>query len=72
MESKTQINENGRIVIPARLRKALGLRPGDGIVLKLEDGTIRMIPLKEAIHLAQLKVQQYVSEGEISMNEELK
>jgi AbrB family looped-hinge helix DNA binding protein len=32
----TRIEANGRIVIPARFREALGLRPGDEVMLVLD------------------------------------
>jgi AbrB family looped-hinge helix DNA binding protein len=62
-ESRAQINESGRIVIPFRLRKALGLQPGDEIILRLENNSIRLIPLKHAVLLAQKNVRRYVPEG---------
>jgi AbrB family looped-hinge helix DNA binding protein len=35
---KTTIREGGRLVIPAAYRKALGLKPGDEVLLVLEEG----------------------------------
>ena len=63
MEIRTQINKNGRVIIPARLRKALDLQPGDDIVMRLENDSIRMIPLRQAVELAQKKVRRYIPEG---------
>ena len=63
MEIRTQISKSGRIIVPARLRKALDLQAGDEIVLRLENGSIRMIPLRQAIALAQKKVRKYAPEG---------
>ncbi|RPI82640.1 MAG: AbrB/MazE/SpoVT family DNA-binding domain-containing protein [Chloroflexi bacterium] len=63
MDLKTQINKNGRVIIPARLRKALDLQPGDDIVMRLENNSIRMIPLRQAVELAQKKVRRYIPEG---------
>lgn len=39
-----RINPNGRIVIPAAFRKALGLESGDAVALTLENGRIRIEP----------------------------
>src|SRR5207248_1536702 len=33
-----KLGEGGRVVIPAEYRKALGVKPGDDIVLRLQDG----------------------------------
>ena len=57
------MGRSGRIVVPAKFRRALGIRPGDEIVLRLENGSIRMIPLRQAVNLAQKTVRQYVPEG---------
>ncbi len=40
---KTRIREGGRLVIPSAFRKALGLKPGDEVLLSLEDGEIRVL-----------------------------
>lgn len=63
MEIRTQISRNGRIVLPAKLRRALEIRAGDEIVMQLENGAIRIIPLRQAVILAQKAVRQYVPEG---------
>ena len=46
---KTKIREGGRIVIPSAYRKALGLKPGDEVLLSLEDKEIRIISTHQAI-----------------------
>lgn len=61
-ELMTQITKGGRIVVPAKMRKALQIQAGDAVVLRLEDGSLRLIPLREAIRLAQDKVRQYIPE----------
>ncbi len=63
MEFWTKISESGRIVVPARLRKALNLQAGDEIVLRLENGSIRLIPLRQAVALAQKAVRRYAPQG---------
>ena len=63
MEIKTQISKSGRIVLPARLRKALEIQVGDELVMRLEGGSIRLIPLRQAVKLAQKAVRQYVPKG---------
>ena len=63
MEITTHIRKGGRIVIPAKLRKALELQAGDELVMRLENGSVRMIPLRQAVNLAQKAVRQYVPKG---------
>ena len=57
---KTRLGPGGRIVIPAQYRKSLGLRPGDDVVLVLEEHEVRLVPPREAIKRAQNLVRQFV------------
>lgn len=63
MDIRTQINKSGRLVIPAKMRRELKIRPGDEIVLRIENGSIRLIPLNQAIYIAQNVVKKYVPTG---------
>lgn len=67
---KTKIRENGRLVIPAAYRKALGLKTGDEVLLVLEDGEIRVVSARQAIARAQTLLRHYIPEGR-SLSEEL-
>lgn len=60
---KTIIREDGRLVIPAKYRKALGLKPGDEVVLVLEEDEIRVVSTRQAIARAQAVVRHYIPEG---------
>ncbi len=60
---KTKLCEGGRLVIPAAYRKALGLKPGDEVLLVLEDGEIRVVSARQAIARAQTLVRRYVPEA---------
>jgi AbrB family looped-hinge helix DNA binding protein len=47
MESvKTTIGAGGRVVIPAEYRRALGLREGDQVIFRVEDGKLRIVSVK--------------------------
>ena len=56
----TKLDRHGRVVIPAGYRRALGLRPGDTLSLEINDGSLRLIPLAQAIREAQESVAKYV------------
>ncbi len=45
----------GRVVIPAALRRELGLRPGDRLLARVEDGQI-VLETREAI-MARIKAR---------------
>ncbi len=69
-EARTRMNENGRLVIPAPFRKALGINPGDEVVLRLEDDELRITTLKRRIERAQRHARRYVKPG-VSLADEL-
>jgi len=62
MEFKVQVHSGGRFVLPSKLRKELQIKAGDEIVLSLEDGSVRLIPLHQAIRIAQQTIKKYVPE----------
>jgi AbrB family looped-hinge helix DNA binding protein len=63
LEARLKMNENGRVVIPASFRKALGIRPGDELVLRMEDEELRITTMKRRIEHAQRLVRKYVKPG---------
>jgi AbrB family looped-hinge helix DNA binding protein len=60
MEFRVQVHSGGRFVLPSKLRKELQIKTGDEIVLSLEDGSVRLIPLHQAVRIAQQTVKKYV------------
>jgi len=69
-ETRTRINENGRLVIPASYRKALGIKAGDEVILRMEDGELRITTMKRRLERAQRRIRQYVKPG-VSLADEL-
>lgn len=59
----TKIGEGGRVVIPVEYRRALGVEPGDELVLVLEENSLRVLTPREGIRRAQALVRSYVPEG---------
>lgn len=37
---KSTLNDSGRIVIPAKIRREMGLNPGDTLLLRVEEGRL--------------------------------
>jgi antitoxin PrlF len=62
-ETRMRVNENGRVVIPASYRKALGINVGDEVVLRIEDDELRIMSLKRRIEQAQRRVRRYIKPG---------
>lgn len=69
---KAHLSQGGRIVIPAGYRKALGLKPGDEVVLVLEGNEVRLVTPRQAVKRAQLLVRQFVPKGRALADELIK
>jgi AbrB family looped-hinge helix DNA binding protein len=63
MEARLRVNENGRVVIPAPFRKALGINAGDELVLRIEDDELRITTLKRRVARAQERIRRHVKPG---------
>lgn len=49
MEQRIRIGEAGRVVIPASYRKALQVEPGDELIIRLDEGELRIFHQKKAL-----------------------
>jgi len=62
-ETRIRVTENGRVVIPASFRKALGIEVGDEVVLRLQDDELRITTQQKRIERAQQRARKYVKPG---------
>lgn len=69
MELRAKLTTNGRILVPVQFRKALGLKPGDELVLQLDQESFRVIPLQQAVAQAQKLVKKYNPEKKSLVSE---
>jgi|HubBroStandDraft_6_1064221.scaffolds.fasta_scaffold185142_2 AbrB family looped-hinge helix DNA binding protein len=67
---KVRLGPEGRVVIPAPMREALGLKEGDVLFARLEGGEIKLLTPKAAMLRAQAIVRSFVPEG-VSLADEL-
>ena len=67
---RTRVTGGGRVVIPAELRRQLGLQPGAEVMLDVTDGELRIRSMQRAIELAQALVHSVVPQG-VSLADEL-
>jgi AbrB family looped-hinge helix DNA binding protein len=65
-----RVNQNGRIVIPASFRKALGIRTGDEVILRIEDDELRITTLRRRLQRARQLVRKHVK-ADTSLVDEL-
>ena len=64
-----RIADGGRLVIPAEYRRALGLETGDEVIIRLEDGELRILTRAEAVKRAQAIVRRHVRKGRSLVDE---
>jgi AbrB family looped-hinge helix DNA binding protein len=61
LSQAVKIIEGGKLVIPAAMRKAMGIARGDTVVVELlPDGELRVRPLASAVREAQAIVRASV------------
>ena len=65
-----KMSDGGRVVIPAEIRQALGLKEGDAILWELLDGEARITTRLQRIRQAQALVRKHVA-PETSLADEL-
>ncbi|MGA3316125.1 MAG: AbrB/MazE/SpoVT family DNA-binding domain-containing protein [Candidatus Korobacteraceae bacterium] len=68
-EIRQRVNQNGRVVIPAAFRKALGFEIGDEVVLRIQDDELRITTQQRRIQRARRHARQYVKPGTSLVNE---
>ena len=70
IDVRVRLGANGRIVIPADVRRRLGVEAGDELVLRVVDGELRVSTLTAAIDRAQRCLAPYLA-GTPSLVDEL-
>ncbi len=64
MESRyIDMAANGRLVIPAEVRRQLGIGSAERFRVEIENGTIRLVPFKEVLRRVRAEVRRHVPEG---------
>ena len=59
---KTNIGESGRIIIPARIRKEANLSVGQGIVINVQDGELKISSYHAKLKNIQKTVKNYTQD----------
>jgi len=54
-----KLGEGGRVVIPADVRKELGIDIGDELMLHMEEGKLVLLTRKQAIQYVQEQMAKY-------------
>jgi len=61
VEVRAKINESGRVVIPAQVREALGVKPGDDLIFTSDGETVRVETQLQRARRAQVLISKYIS-----------
>ena len=67
-----KLSKEGRVLIPADVRAALGLAEGDLLSLKVEAGEIRLFDRTQALQRAQQIAKRFKNPGESVVDEFLR
>jgi AbrB family looped-hinge helix DNA binding protein len=67
---QVKMSDGGRVVIPAEIRLALGLKVGDAVLWELSGGQATITTRAQRIRQAQALVRQHVPAG-VSLADEL-
>jgi AbrB family looped-hinge helix DNA binding protein len=57
--ARARVDKQGRLLIPADMRRELGMEPGVAVTLMVDDGTLSVITLDEAIKRFQETMRKY-------------
>jgi AbrB family looped-hinge helix DNA binding protein len=69
-EDVARLGKAGRLVIPAKIRRALDLHPGDELLLRVENDGLHLSTRAQAVARAQAIVRKYVAPNR-SLSDEL-
>lgn len=70
LQARVQVGEKGRIVIPAEIREAMSVGPGDSIDLRFKDDELRISTRRTRLRQAQERARRLIPRG-VSLADEL-
>jgi len=59
--NKARVGQDGEIVIPSSIRKAMGLKGGEELMLWLDEEGLHLQTMGQALRRSQVIVRKYVS-----------
>jgi AbrB family looped-hinge helix DNA binding protein len=66
---KARINDQGRIVIPAEIRRKMDLKPGETVLMDLQDGVLKIESHRARIRRIQEEFKKYAKPGILASDE---
>jgi AbrB family looped-hinge helix DNA binding protein len=68
-EWSTKVTSGGRVVLPAEVRAALGLTDGTSVRIRLDDGQVVIVPVREILRKIQEKWRRLVPQDRSMVDE---
>ena len=65
----TTLNDNGRIVIPAEIRKQMGIKPGDTLFLAIEGDVLKIESQRNRIRRVQESLRHLIPPDRVLSDE---
>ncbi len=62
-QEMTRMGENGRLVIPAPIREAIGLKPGEPLAVTVDEYGLRIQTVRQQIAEARAALRKFVKPG---------
>jgi AbrB family looped-hinge helix DNA binding protein len=69
--AQARIDRAGRLLIPAKLRRQLDLRPGDTVILEAAGGELRLRTYPSRVREAQAIIAKHIPDRDRSLVDEL-
>ena len=66
---KSKLNDNGRIVIPSEIRRKMGLRPGDTLLLRVEGNLLVAEPQQARVRRVQESLSKLIPANRVLSDE---
>ena len=63
MSATTRLGPGGRVVIPADIRDAMGMKQGDALLVSLENNELRLVTLAASVRELQAITNKYHRKG---------
>lgn len=66
---RATVGDGGRLVIPAEMRRAMNIKPGDTLILKVSEGELTAVSQLVSIRKIQERLAPYKRPGENAVDE---
>ena len=66
---RVKLVEGGKLVIPAAFRREMGVKPGDTLIVEMNEGELRVRSLPSAIQRVQARMRELNPEGRSLVDE---